>query len=446
MKRFYLILVGLLIGLGLSSTAFAQQTWYTLQGGGDWDKASTWTLDPAGQIQVSSAVPSAEDNVVILSGATVTVPDGEAPYDDPLRNVSLDCKLVTINGELDLRASAGHTFSELKGTGRLLMAADNYPTITTDDSDFTSKGEGEGTVVFYGNDLSISSSYTFYNLEVDMNSGQTLSLESDLSLNGSLVVSGGYFGINNGGTTSRSVTVNGDVTVVSTGGITVGGGDTFHLLNVYGDFTNKGTVDFSNSAQYTEAGDGAVKLKFLGSSENEFVCNGTTNLYRLFVDKGTDKTFKLSVNADQNTNFNLYGPVTGTTSDASDGAAGWQRLPIVIENGTLELGSNIVIDRLGENISGTAPNEFTIPETGQLIVNGANVTTSASTGDWKGLTIYGKLKVNEGTLTTPAGTNGLYYATNGGTPQLEVNGGTANLTQIRPYSDAGKFTYTQSGG
>ncbi|PWD99773.1 T9SS type A sorting domain-containing protein [Marinilabilia rubra] len=453
MRKFYLLIVGLFIGLSLSNDAFGQDTYYTLASG-DWDNADIWTQDPAGAVSVASAVPADGDNVIILSGKTVTVPDGAAPYDSPLRDVTLNCGSVTIYGQLDLRTSSGHTFNELKGSGRLLMAADNYPAIT-DDSDFTTRGEGEGTVVFYGDSFSLASANTFFNVEIDMNSGQTVSLENDLSLNGSLVVTRGSFGINDDGPTSLNVTVDGDVIVETNGRITVGTGDAFHWLNVYGDFTNEGNVDFSNSSQYAEASGGAVKLKFLGASNNSLVSNGPTDLYRLFIDKGNDKTFKLSINADQNTNFNLYGPVASADysgADATDGSAGWQRLPIVIENGTLELGSNIVIDRLGENMSGNAPNEFTIPETGQLIVNGASVTTFDASehgyiADWTGITLRGALKISSGSLTLPEESSGISYYDNVSFPSsLIVEGGTIYATQLRQKDSNGRLNYRQSGG
>ena len=56
MKKFYIVLVGLLIGLGTSFDADAQetQTWYTLASG-DWDDPKIWTLDPACLLYTSDA-------------------------------------------------------------------------------------------------------------------------------------------------------------------------------------------------------------------------------------------------------------------------------------------------------------------------------------------------------------------------------------------------------
>ncbi|MCU4166382.1 T9SS type A sorting domain-containing protein [Carboxylicivirga caseinilyticus] len=457
MKKIYSLLFVLLV---MGGTAFSQNTWYTLASG-DWDNPDIWTLDPAGAVPVGSAIPSGGDNVVILSGKTVKVPDGFSPYDSPsVRNVTLNCGSVTINGSLDLRQSTGHNFASLKGNGRLLMAADNYPTIGVGgDADFTSQDEDDGTVVFYGNSFNITTAFSFSNLEIDMNAGQVVTIEDDLTLDGNLIVTAGTIQINNAGTTTLTTTVNGNVYVESAGAITVGIGAAFHWLNVYGDFTNEGSVDFSNSTQYAEATNGAVKLKFSGTTDTEFQCNGTTDLYRLFVDKGVNKTFKVAVTADNSANFSLYGPVDYLAYnglDGTDGASGAERLPVVIENGTLELGSNIVIDRLGENIDGNAPNEFTIPSTGRLYVNGADITTFDASAyvnawevpsDWQGLTIFGELKMAAGTFTIPEDANGIRYYDNTSTSAtIKIEGGTINTTQLWQYNSNGRLNYFQSGG
>ncbi len=429
--------------LSIGTLVNAQSTWY-LKNTGDWNVATNWTQDPAAAITIPSGggIPADNDNIVIPSGKSVTVPDA----------LNLTQGTVTVIGDLDLATSSGHNFSKLKGNGRLLIADDNYPTIA-DDSDFISSDEDAGTVVLYGNSFSLTGAPTFCHLEIDMTSGQTLSLESDLTLNGNLTVSTGEFKINNGGTTVLSVTVNGDVNVESTGSMSVGTGAAFHWMNVYGDFVNNGTIDFTNSAQYVEATDGAVKLKFLGETDNNFVCNNTTALYRLFVDKGTDKTYKISVTADDNSNFTLNGPVDDASYsglDGTDGTIGYERLPIVLENGTLELGSNIVINRLGEDIDGSAPSEFTIPEGTQLNVNGATISTATTLGsatDYTGITVKGQFKVLSGTFTTPENSSGLTYTENTGNPgNVIIQGGTINLTNLKRRDSNGLLNYYQTGG
>jgi hypothetical protein len=450
-KKFTVVVVFLLLS---AVSAIAQQTWYSLADG-DWDKALTWTLDPSGAIYLNpgNVVPGATDNVVILSGRKVTVPDGIDPYNAPLRNISITCGTVTVIGELDLRASSGHTFTAVRGSGRILTSTNNFPTANW--AHFTTKDQGEGTIVLQGAGFTLSGTQSFFNLEVNGTTlGSNFTIDRDLEVVGNLTITKGTLKLGGTATTVRNLTVRGNVNIQNSNaamGVTSASGRVYHWMNVYGNFTNNGTVNFSTSIQFTDAANGAVKLKFLGTTNNALVCNNTTNLYRLFVDKGNDWTYSLKVSASATTNFKLYGPVSGSNNDAANGSLGWQRLPVVLANGTLELGTNVVIDRLGENIDGTEPNEMTIPASAQLYINGANVTTSIIPNSWeyhwKGATVYGKLKVSAGTFTTPQYTKGIRYATDGNsTPVVEMTGGTLNATMLSPYNSSSKFRYVQSGG
>ena len=72
MKKFYIVLIGLLIGFGAGVDTFAQQTWYAINSG-DWNDPVNWTLDPAAGLHITEAegYPLAGDNVVIKSGKTL---------------------------------------------------------------------------------------------------------------------------------------------------------------------------------------------------------------------------------------------------------------------------------------------------------------------------------------------------------------------------------------
>nr|WP_319401636.1 T9SS type A sorting domain-containing protein [uncultured Carboxylicivirga sp.] len=446
MKKIYsLIVLACLVTINL----FAQNTWYSLAGG-DWDNPAIWTLDPAGMVSVNptNTYPQLEnDKIVILQGRTVIMPDGNDPYDSPsVRDISVTCDVLTVNGRLDLRSSSQSTFNTIKGSGTILMDDDNFP--NADATHFITKGQGEGTVEYYGDsNISLTQGAAFYNLVVNFDSNSNnLLIDRDLVINGNLTVNVGRFKIGDTNDANREVTVYGNIEVGANGLMTTDGDNCFHWLNVYGNLTNNGTIEFTRDGTYEEATKGAVKIRFRGSANTAFVINETAKLYRIFVDKGTDKTFGVTISASSADKFILKGPVTGTTTDAADGAAGWQRLPIVIENGTLQLGNNIEIATLGEDRTGTAPNEFTIPETGRLWINGADITTSETTGDNRAITLYGELKISSGTFTTPGGTNGIFYGSTGGTPVLDIEGGDIYATQVRPKSSAGKFHYKQSGG
>ncbi len=435
---YYSILIFLLFGIG--NVVNAQTTWY-LKNTGAWNVATNWTQDPAAAITVpkGGGVPAINDNIVIPSGKIVTLTE----------NVTTSLGTVSIYGDLDMATFTINGIATLKGNGRLLMAGDNYPVIG-DDSDFVTKGKGEGTIVFYGSSgITLSNGIAdFFNVEVDLpDENSEVRIDRNLDINGSLYVKVGRFKIGHTSGIQRTVNVFGDINISSGARMTEGGTGNYHWLNVYGDFTNNGLVDFARQPQYTESTGGAVKLKFKGATNNVMVINGRTDVYRLFIDKGTDKTYNLTINAISDNLFNLYGSVDGTTTDSEDGVQGWQRLPVVIENGTLELGVGITIDRLGESIAGDAPNEFSIPSSGCLWINGASVTTASSSGGWKGLSLFGTLKVSSGSFTTPSGTDGIAFGTqNDLAPEVNVEGGDLYLTQIRNYYGGSLYSYVQSGG
>nr|WP_321453211.1 T9SS type A sorting domain-containing protein [uncultured Carboxylicivirga sp.] len=424
------------------------KTWYTLAGG-DWDNPAIWTLDPAGMVSINpdnSYPQSSTDKIVILQGRTVNMPDGNGDYSSPLRDLSVSCDVLTVNGRLDLRSSSQSSFNTVKGSGTILMDDDNFP--SGDATHFITKGQGEGTVEYYGtNSISLTNGDEFYNIVVNISNDQNLEIDQDLKINGNLVVNQGRFKIGDSNGISRTIDIYGNVVVEAGARMDVGSTNSFHWLNIYGNLTNNGNIDFARNSQYDESTGGAVKVKFKGSTNTAVVINGRTDFYRIFVDKGSDKTFSTTISATATGLFNLYGPVTGTTTDASDGAAGWQRLPIVIENGTLQLGNNIEIDRLGENMSGNSPNELTIPETGRLWINGATVSTASGAGGWRGLSLFGTLKITSGSFTTPGGTGGVAFGTQGNiAPRINVEGGDLYLTQIRNYFGGNLFSYLQSGG
>lgn len=449
MRKLYVLKMTVLLILGLSvknelSQAQTVTTWYAINSG-DWDNYNNWTLDPASAVfynPTNSYPQNTNDNVVIKPGITI-----EVRVKDPAINLS--CAILTVNGRLDLNASYGHSFTAIRGNGRILMEGDNFPT-TPDASHFINQGQGGGTVVLRGSDFSLSSPHTFYNLEInDTVIGHTYTIDNDLILNGNLKLINGNLQINDIGSIIRNITVNGDITVNENNNITVGTGDAVHILNVLGDFTNSGSVVFSNSPQYSGAFNGAVKVYFKGSTNNDLVCNGPTHFYRMFVDKGTDKTYALSVNADDPDNFKLFGPIAGSEAiEGSDGTGGWERLALVLNNGTLKLESNINIPRLGENRVGVSPNEFHIPYTSMLWINGATIATSDAGGGWRGITIFGTLRVSDGSFTNPANSGGITYFSNTGSPgvlQIEDTG-TIFTTQLKQANGSGKFCYFQSGG
>jgi hypothetical protein len=438
------ILVVLTIILSQNFRSFAV-TWYTLASG-DWDNASIWTLDPSGMLfnnpdnYTPTTSPTwATDNVVILSGKYVTVSS-----DSKTNNI------LTIYGSLDFTTTTGHSFTEIRGSGKIYLAGDNFPAGTA--THFITEGQGEGTVVYYGTGDTLTTARTFYHVEVKMdNATDTLVLRSDYNINGNLTLTSGVFQVNDETATALNLTVAGTTLVKSGTVFTVGSGNVVHNVTFEGNLTNNGTIDFANDAQYDCAANGAVKVTFSGTSNNTLTCNGTTDFYRMFVDKGTNENYILSVLSTDNAYFRLFGPVSGSACiDPADGTGGWERLPLVIYHGTLKLGSNVDIPRLGEYRTGTGavePYEFHIPYGARLWINGADVATSNAGGDWRGITISGTLQVSAGTFTNPSNTGGIAYLSDAGNPpKLVITGGEILTTHLRQAGASERFSYIQTGG
>jgi len=444
------------------------RTWYTLVPG-KWSNPEIWTLDPSGALpdNPNDETPqaSATDNVVILTGRTVTV------YTDSLENANL-----TVEGRLDLQGTKGHSFSTINGTGRILLSSDHFP--SGDASHFITKGEGEGTVEFYGSGFSLTTPHTFYDMEMDMSSSsESLVLASNYAINGNLTLTEGDFQINDNNTARRTLDVAGDVSLTDTAGISVGSGkafsfqsdygkyhESFHVFRVGGDFTNNGTVRMTNlsAPHYSEVDSTGASLVMTGTSDSKLICNNTTDLYNLVVDKGNDRTYEMEIYADGKDDFALFGQNDEDWNDA-DTAHPENRKALWIANGTLRLTGNVFIPSLTEG-----GRDFTIGERAALVLDGTNVTVHNTADDGypvdysefshgapdgidnggtqQALYPFGKLQVDDGYFLLGEGEAINFRDEAPGI--IEVNGGTLEANQIAISSGAssGDFAYTQTGG
>jgi hypothetical protein len=193
------------------------------------------------------------------------------------------------------------------------------------------------------------------------------------------------------------VTVAGNVDVSTSGSIGIGTGNANHRFTVNGDFTNEGVVRMTNQAvpSYTTTpSNGRSDLVFNNPNANQnLICNGQSDFYRIEIDKGIDKTYILNIDASNNTNFKLFGRSNLQSSPPSND-------PPAIENpnalgllaGTVRLGPNIVLPSL----SGDAV--YNIDLDAQLWLDGADVTFSAAASN-SSIVVYGNLRVsNQATL------------------------------------------------
>lgn len=410
-------------------------TWYSLISG-DWTNPETWTLDPSGMIPnnpTNSYPQKASDRVVIKSGKEVV-----------MNANNIHIFQTTIQGILNMGTTSGHRFDYLKGNGRLYLMSDNFP--AGDATHFISAGLGEGTVVYSGNSFEATTARTFYNLDIEMNAGEAISINNNYSISNNLTLKTGTLQLNS--TTSRTMAIHGNLIVNNDASLNVGTSNAIHRINIYGDIENHGSIDLANSTQYEAPTTGAATLSFLGSTNNTFTIDGNTELYRLVVSKGTDKTYSITLNSSNSNWFKLMGPVSGADAiEAIDGTAAWQQLPLVIQNGTLQIGSNINVNKLCGNRTGIAPNDFFIPSSAMLWIDGANLTTSLSEETTNGLTINGTLKISAGSLTMPNGSSGIKYDNNAqvvGT--IQINGGVITSTQLKQYAATSICNYSQTGG
>lgn len=458
--------------MGSGGTYYSYQT-------GDWNTPTTWTSDPSGSTQVGSTIPGFNDNIVILSGRTVTLTS----------NITALSQSVNIEsgGFLDMSTySFTNGLLALGGEGTLRLASVNFPTAATN----TLINAGGGTVEYYNAaSFTLPVTQTTYNHLTINSSGQVATQLMNLTLNGNLLVSSGTFRINDATSTRRQLTVAGNVTVNSGAAIAVGTGVTngttnplaiattvagpfieyydshSHRIVINGDFVNNGTVNFSNlpypvynafPPTATGATTGFATVYFRGASNNLLTCNGTTNFYNLVLDKGTDQTYSLTVNSSAYSNFRLYGANTAA-ADNSAGATATNpnvKKALWIRNGTLVLQGSTIIPSLSEgNTTAALPatSDYLIPANGALHINGPDVVLLSTAdvyqevnvaygvsggagavngvieGGYSSLYVFGRLQVSDGYLSTRE-SGGI--VTNGGSGQIIFSNGDVDVKQF----------------
>jgi hypothetical protein len=449
---------------------------------GEWNDLTTWTHDPSGTTQACESLPESYNEVYILSGREVRLS----------ADVNVSDLDVTIKegGVLDLGTdnfSAG--LRALRGQGTLKIASAVFPFATT--NTFV-KANGGTTEYYSASNFTLPSTQQEFNNLVINESGITATQKNDIHLNGDLFVKAGTFRINDNSSTSRlSLEIDGAVNVNSGGAITVGTGNTVsgntsggtapftnyynsnsHRVVVNGDFTNNGTVRFTNQSApgYNSfPNNGFATVYFVGASDNTLYCNGKTDFYNLVLDKGSDQTFKLTVKSTAYSNFRLFGRNDqggeGGTANPNLRKALWLR------TGTMILDGIAIIPSLTEASAGGSPNgDFYIPANAALVIDGPEVivlTTADSykeinaaygtsvnnnseigvrtTGGTQSFSVYGRLRLNDGYFSTRE--SGGIITWDYASGQLEIAGGYLDAKQIRAAGGStGLASYNQTGG
>jgi len=459
------------------------RTWYSLVTG-NWEDPSIWTLDP------SAALPNNPDNetpttsatqladkIVIKSGKTITVNTNN------LSNAG-----ITVDGRLDLKTTIGHSFGLIKGTGRILMSADNFP--TGDANNFTSEGEGEGTVVYYGGSYTINTAYEFFDVELQLDdAANTVTLTKDLTINGDLDIKQGELKINDDFlSTKLNLFVANNLSIEATGKLSVGQGNTigtysiigsvmptsglyhsiFHQIEVHGNFLNDGIVKLSNQTApvYNEfTSTGAATLRFTGAKNAVATLNNTTHIYNLVIDRGIDKTYIQEIYADAAGDFVLFGPnnVGRNQSAPYSDDNPEVRKSLFIKTGTLELTGHITIPTLSEGGVNGGNGDYAVGQNARLWLASPNVsvyntasaqsqitgyeTTAVGVNTGSGvqaLSLYGEFRITDGFFGTRNSAGFIFWAN--ANSQVKIEGGTVNVSQIRAGAGAGVASYTQTGG
>lgn len=429
------------------------KTFYSYKSG-DWSNNNSWTLDPAGQAKKGDGVPGGGDRVIILNGDNITA---EA-------NGKM-CKSLRIDdgGSLVLGTTTGHNFGVVSGQGRMTLASASFPA-----GNFSAFVASTGGTIEYQNtaNFTLPATQTEYNNLILNFSGTNIvgTLASNITVNGKFTISKGTLKIGND-KNGRTMLVMGDFLVEKEGKITTGNTEVTndtgaylpftdhnasdrkstnrgHKLEIKGNFTNNGNVDFSNrtASNYDTNSSNKVDVYFTNESvDQDVIINGETKFYAIICDKGSDMTRVLNIDAQSTGLFHLYGYCYGRHYEHT----GDFYLSLKIANGTLRLGRNIVIESL---TGGHGSYGYKIDETACLWIDGANVKLYSGGYDSKALYVHGKLKMsNSASSFLVNTTDGMV---NRNTADVEIEDGHLTASYIRTSLQSGTHigSLTVKGG
>jgi hypothetical protein len=468
-------------GVWTARESILPTTYYSYKSG-DWNVASTWTHDPGGTTQTAVDVPGDEDIVIILKGRTVSMSADVTESD-----LSVSIKDGGILDMTTYQFTSG--IAELAGQGTLKLASVNFPTVLTTNTFITAEG---GTTEYNNaSDFDLPAAQTEYNnLRINA-AGVTATQLHNMTLNGDLNVKQGTYQINDNSANRRQLTINGDILVDNGASLTIGTGDTndgdvnggtapftdyydmnSHRIVVYGDFTNNGTVKFTNQSypQYDDfPSNGMATVYFMGASNNRLYCGGTTDFYNIILDKGIDQTFKLTVYSTAYDHFRIFGRNDYGGQNAGDNPD--LRKALWLRTGTMELTGLTIIPSLTEaNAGGAVNGDFYVPVNAALHLNGSEVIVLTTADDYRevnlaynisatsngdmgirtsggtqSFSIYGKLQVDDGYLSTRE--SGGIITWDNASGELIINGGTIDVKQYRSAgSEGGLAAFSQSAG
>ncbi len=471
----------------------SEDTYYSYQSG-NWNDISTWTHDPGGTTHTATDIPNSGDNVIILTNRTVTLSS-----DVDTTNLDVTIREGGIIDQSTYQFTGG--LAALRGSGTLKLASVNFPSATV--NNFVNAGGGT-TEYYNAADFTLTSAQSTYNNLTINAPGVIASQLSNITLNGDLHIQQGTYRINDNATSARwQIIIFGDVLVEGGALFTVGTGVTnsttnplniaggtapfinyydnhSHRVVIYGDFTNNGTVRFTNLAYpifdafpptVVGATSGFATVYFMGATDNTLTCNNTTDFYNLVLDKGIDQTFKLTVYSSAYPYFRLFG--ANIAGGEGGGSNPNLKKALWIRTGSLVLDGMTIIPSLSEGTcaeGGADPNsDFYVPANGALILEGSEVVVLATADDYQevnaaydvsggsgtvngvgtggcsSFSVLGKLQVNNGYFSTRE--SGGLITWDDASGQIEITGGTVDAKQFRSAGGGGGLaSFDQSGG
>ncbi|GEM_PF-2241072 len=411
------------------------EIWYSYKTGVFSDDTN-WTLDGAISallVNPYNEIPSEGDTVIIKSGQVIT---------SDLNGIGI--RSMEILGQLDLSTTGGHDFNYMFGSGRLRLAGnnglDNYPLAT--DTLFYDFDEG-GTTEYYGGSIELDTKRSYRNLILNLDDQLNIATMTGDSITvvNNLTITQGELRVNdNVSTSSKVVTVNGDLLVEANGEITVNTANARHELDLYGDFVNQGNVAFTNrnTANYSsEATDGIIDVNFLSATQDQaLTLQNRANFYRISIDKGVDDTYVLEITSTSSTFFNLYGPANdGHPEDSQlEAATADNENALGLFYGTVKLGTNVDVPVLNNG------GNYNISEGAQIWVDGGSVAKNSGTA----IVPYGTFRITSGSIEADISSG----ITLRGNATLTIEGGTVTTRQFRTsvFGIANQGGLVQSGG
>ena len=389
---------------------------YSHQSGG-WDDPNTWTTDPSGisYINPGDKIPTANDEVYIIPGVTVYVPEKGKDNKD----FYIKCKYLLLNGVLSMNGLDGQhqVLETIEGNGRILLHIDNFP--ANGNNKFMIDG---GTTVFQDATVSLTAGRIYSNLEIN---NSTVTFAGNVDIQGSLsVVNYGNLIFNS--ETEATVKVRDNLNVNNSCNVSVVNTSAPFKLSIGGDLNNDGTIKFTTRTTYSNDIDtkGYVDVYFNSTTHNQTVnCNSVITFYSFHMEKGERDDYALKFTAYSKDNFHILGPANGEQNN------------IILNGGILEIGSNILIPFLHEK-------KFTIPANSTLLVDAGTVNSDQSE---TAIFVEGKLKVDySGRLFALHPEEGITLKKSG---IFEVNSGSVKVSQIQNGSESTDYgSYYQTGG